>query len=65
MSAEQPDRLIRDVEVAAILGCSRATFWRRVNDGTIPSPVRIGGMSRWPVSEINAVIEKAKARRAA
>ncbi len=48
-----------------MLGCSRATFWRRVNDGTVSQPVRIGGMSRWPVSEIIAVIERAKAQRAA
>ncbi|MBG6199963.1 putative DNA-binding transcriptional regulator AlpA [Labrenzia sp. EL_13] len=65
MSANQRDRLIRDVDGAELLGCSRATFWRRVNDGTVPEPVRIGGMSRWPVSEIIAVINKAKEQRAA
>lgn len=57
------DRLIRDLDEAKILGCSRATFWRRVKDGTIPKPTRIGGMTRWPASEIQAVIERAKARR--
>ncbi|MDH3264029.1 MAG: DNA-binding protein [Paracoccaceae bacterium] len=58
------DQLIRDRECAEMLGASVATFWRRVADGTIPKPVRIGGMSRWPRSEIVAVIEAAKARRA-
>jgi predicted DNA-binding transcriptional regulator AlpA len=48
-----------------MLGCSKATFWRRVADGTIPRPVKIGGMSRWPHSEIVAVIDRAKARRSA
>jgi predicted DNA-binding transcriptional regulator AlpA len=59
------DPLIRDKEGAAILGCSVPTFWRRVADGTIKRPVKIGGMSRWPLSEIEAVIDRAKAQREA
>lgn len=55
--------LLRDVDASQILCCSKATFWRRVADGTIPRPIRIGGMSRWPQSEILAVIEQAKGRR--
>jgi predicted DNA-binding transcriptional regulator AlpA len=55
--------LIRDAEAAALLNCSKSTFWRRVADGTIPRPIKIGGMSRWQMSEILAVIEKAKVRR--
>ena len=57
------DYLIRDNEAAALLCCSKATFWRRVSDGTIPRPLKIGGMSRWPRSEILAVIDQAKAQR--
>jgi predicted DNA-binding transcriptional regulator AlpA len=57
------DLLIRDRVAAVMLGCSATTFWRRVADGTIPRPVKIGGMSRWPTSEIEAVVESAKARR--
>ena len=64
MTAIDNDPLIRDADAAGILGCSKATFWRRVADGTIPRPVKIGGMSRWPQSEITAVIEQAKQRRA-
>jgi predicted DNA-binding transcriptional regulator AlpA len=65
MHATSHDPLIRDGDAAELLGCSKATFWRRVADGTIPRPVKIGGMSRWPLSEIASVIEQAKARRAA
>lgn len=65
MSGPSIDSLIRDTEAAEMLGCSKATFWRRVADLTIPRPVKIGGMSRWPKSEISAVIERAKAERAA
>ena len=57
------DLLIKDGEAATMLGCSKATFWRRVADGTIPRPVKIGGMSRWPQSEIVSVIERAIAQR--
>ena len=57
------DPLIKDGEAAGMLGCSKSTFWRRVADGTIPRPVKIGGMSRWLQSEIKAVIEQAIAQR--
>jgi predicted DNA-binding transcriptional regulator AlpA len=63
MDTLSTDPLIRDGDAAALLGCSKATFWRRVADGTIPRPVKIGGMSRWPQSEIVEVIEQAKAQR--
>lgn len=59
------DILLRDGDAAALLGCSKATFWRRVADGTIPSALKIGGMSRWPKSEIVQVIERAKTDRLA
>ncbi|MCH8166471.1 MAG: DNA-binding protein [Proteobacteria bacterium] len=49
--------------VAALFQSSPATIWRRVNDGTLPRPVRIGGMTRWARDEIDAVIDRAKAAR--
>ncbi len=55
--------LISDVEVADILGCSRTTVWRRVADGTLPKPVKLGGLSRFVLSEINAIVEAAMAVR--
>ncbi len=59
------DPLLKDREGAAQLNVSVPTFWRRVADGTIPRPIKLGGLSRWPQSEIAAVIEKAKVRRSA
>lgn len=58
-----PDPLIRDEDIATLFGCSTATVWRRVADKTLPAPVRFGGLTRWPASEIQAVIEAAKAQR--
>ena len=49
--------------VAALFQSSPATIWRRVNDGTIPRPIHIGGMTRWARDEIDAVIDRAKGER--
>lgn len=57
------DPLLTARESAAALQVSVPTFWRRVADGTVPKPVKIGALSRWPQSEIAGVIEKAKAIR--
>ena len=62
--AEQTHDLIRDREGAALLGCSRATWWRRVKDGTIPQPIRLAGLTRWPRSEILEVIDRLRGARA-
>jgi predicted DNA-binding transcriptional regulator AlpA len=62
---EITDPLMTARESAAYLQVSIPTFWRRVADGTVPKPVKIGTLSRWPRSEIVAVIENAKARRTA
>lgn len=58
------DPLLTVREAAALLQLSVPTFWRRVADHTVPRPVKLGGLSRWPLSEILAVIDKAKAARA-
>lgn len=57
------DPLLRDREAALLLSMSVPTFWRRVADGTVPQPIKLGALSRWPQSEILAVIEAAKAAR--
>ncbi|OWY13059.1 hypothetical protein B6V72_09640 [Thioclava sp. F34-6] len=57
--------LIRDADAAYMLGCSKATFWRRVADGTVPPAIKIGGMSRWRFKDIEEVISKAAQSRSA
>lgn len=57
------DPLLTARESAIYLQISVPTFWRRVADGTVPKPVKIGSLSRWPRSEIIEVIETAKAQR--
>lgn len=63
LGSQAPERLIRDAEGAALLGCSKATWWRRVADGTLPPPLKIGGMSRWKMSDVLRLIEDAAAER--
>jgi predicted DNA-binding transcriptional regulator AlpA len=60
---ENTDPLLTARESSKFLQVSIPTFWRRVADGTVPKPVKIGNLSRWPRSEILAVIEAAKAQR--
>lgn len=59
------DTLLTAHDGAKVLQVSIATFWRRVADGTLPKPVKIGTLSRWPRSEIMDAIEAAKALRSA
>lgn len=49
--------LIRDVELAELLGVNRATVWTWNSGGKIPRPVKIGGATRWRASEIRAWID--------
>ncbi len=65
MTKKDSDRLVSVRDAAAALGCSVATVWRGVASGTLPQPIRIGGMTRWSASEIAAFIESAKANREA
>lgn len=55
--------LLREREVCLALGCSSSSLWRRVNDGTLPAPIKIGHMSRFVASEIEDAIEAAKQLR--
>ena len=57
------DPLLTAPEAANVLSMSVPTFLRRVADGTIPKPLKFGKLSRWPQSEIAAVIATAKASR--
>jgi len=63
MKAATPDRLLSVRDTARALGCSVATVWRRTADHTLPQPIKIGGTTRWPESEIITLIEDAKAQR--
>lgn len=60
---EITDPLLTAPECASRLSVSLPTFWRRVADNTVPKPLKIGGLSRWPRSDIDNVVESLKAAR--
>lgn len=57
IAANEPAELMSDTCAAGWLSVSRASFWRRVADGTLPGPIKIGGRTLWRRSELLAVIE--------
>lgn len=57
------DPLLTAREGANILQVSIPTFYRRIADGTLPKPIKMGNLSRWAQSEIITAIEEAKAKR--
>lgn len=49
--------LITDKECAALYGCGVSTWWRWVKEKKTPAPVRIGGVTRWRISELESHLE--------
>ncbi len=61
----ESDPLLSDRETSRFLGCGRSTVWRWAAEGVIPKPLKLGGMSRWRLSELNLTVAKADAAREA
>ncbi|MEO1775657.1 MAG: helix-turn-helix domain-containing protein [Pseudomonadota bacterium] len=57
--------LLADTEAARLLGMSRATLWRRVGEGSLPQPIRMGRLTRWRRDELLSAVEALSARRIA
>lgn len=64
--AEKPAEsdLLTVGEIAVKLGTSTRTVWRMASAGQIPAPVKIGGLTRWRRSDIQAMIELLPNQRA-
>jgi predicted DNA-binding transcriptional regulator AlpA len=50
-------------DVAHYFQIATSTVWRKVSEGNLPEPVRMGGCTRWIKSEIEDVRRKAIADR--
>lgn len=50
--------LVPALEAAQLLSMGRSTFWREVAKGTIPAPVKIGGLTRWRVQDLQASVRQ-------
>lgn len=54
----QQERIIRKSELSRMLGLSHPTIWRKVKDGELPAPIRLGKNSiGWKLSEVNAWLD--------
>ena len=51
------DRMLREREVLAVIGISRALMWLQVKEGEFIPPVKIGARAvAWPESEVGQMI---------
>jgi len=55
---EPQTELLSDTEVGKMLGVSRRTVWRRNSAREIPSPIKVGSLTKWRRVEIEAMIGK-------
>lgn len=58
------DPLMKAREVADMLRISIPSLYRRIDDGTIPPPIKLGHLSRWSRADILAALATAKGREA-
>lgn len=49
--------LISAAEVGELLGVSARTVWRMLSTDELPSPIKIGGLTKWRRSEVEAMMD--------
>ena len=42
--------------LAGMLGVDRSTVWRKAAAGLLPRPVKVAGLTRWRLADIEAVL---------
>ena len=53
-------RLVKLGEVSNLTGFKKSAIYKRISEGTFPSPIKLGGKaSRWSLAEVQTWIEKA------
>ena len=57
------DRALRLADALDKTGESRTSFYRRIQAGIYPQPIRLGHSARWLESELDAALARAKAER--
>ena len=59
-SNPRPERLIDAEELCDSLQVCRATLYSLIKKGTIPPPIKLGRLSRWPASVPSDVINASR-----
>lgn len=57
------EKYFTDRDVAERFAMSRASVWRKSDGITLPKPVRLGHLTRWLESELDAADGRLKAQR--
>jgi predicted DNA-binding transcriptional regulator AlpA len=52
------DRCLTRAELAGFLGVSLRTVDRRVSDGSLPPPIKLGSISRWRLGMVITHLER-------
>lgn len=50
--------LVDASEAARLLSMGTSTFWREVKNKNLPQPVKIAGMTRWRVADLQRCVEQ-------
>lgn len=58
----QNDRIIRLPEVLGMVGMKKTAVYDKIKDGTFPKPLKLGRMSGWLESDVQAWIMKQAGR---
>ncbi|MFJ1292376.1 helix-turn-helix transcriptional regulator [Paracoccus yeei] len=58
MSKELEPILLRDVQVAKLLGVHRNTIWNRVRQSRFPKPIKWEGLTVWRRRDIEEFVER-------
>jgi len=53
-ATSMPGKFLNFKQVSDRVSLSRSPLYRRIREGKFPKPVKLGGMSRWVESEIDA-----------
>jgi excisionase family DNA binding protein len=61
MTVQELDCLMKVSEVAAVLGCSERSVWRRIAEGHLRC-VHDGGNARIPASSVREYLERLNAK---
>jgi predicted DNA-binding transcriptional regulator AlpA len=48
--------LVPATKAAEMLSMGRSTFWREVAKGRLPAPLKIGGLTRWRVADLQRCV---------
>lgn len=48
--------LVTAAEAAKMLSLGQSTFWRKVAEKKLPQPVKIAGITRWRVADLQACV---------